>query len=153
MQKSLEDIQKDFNETLYRSRKQAIDRHNFETHMTHYKAVVGDYVVVARTHGPQTKISTNWIGLRRVSRIPLEVTVELENLLTASNKTTHVWRIKPDEDKIVGSAVQMRESAEFSDRIWYSYDKIKDIRENSNQFEVFVSWKGLSIAGESFEPL
>ncbi len=47
----------------------------------------------------------------------------------------------------------MQEVAEFTDRIWYSVDKIKGIREAANHFEVLVAWKGLAAAGDSWEPL
>lgn len=45
----------------------------------------------------------------------------------------------------------MREIAEYSDRIWYSVEKIKDVKESTNGFEVLVSWKGLSSSGDSWE--
>ncbi len=47
----------------------------------------------------------------------------------------------------------MKEVAEFTDRIWYSVDNVKDIREAADGFEVLVSWKGHTIAGDSGEPL
>ncbi len=47
----------------------------------------------------------------------------------------------------------MQEAAEFTDRIWYSVDNIKAIREAGNHFEVLVAWKGLTAAGDSWEPL
>ncbi len=47
----------------------------------------------------------------------------------------------------------MKEIAEFSDRIWYNVDKIKDIREMDGTFQVLVAWKGLSSASDSWEPL
>ncbi len=47
----------------------------------------------------------------------------------------------------------MQDVAEFIDRIWYSVDKIKDVREAADRFEVLVCWKGLIIAGDSWEPL
>ncbi len=77
----------------------------------------GDYVVVARTQGPRTKMSTNWIGPRRVSRIVSDFTVELEHLLTGTTAVVHVCRIKPYADASVGTQAQMKEVAEFTDRI------------------------------------
>ncbi len=47
----------------------------------------------------------------------------------------------------------MQEVADFTDRIWYSVDKIKDVREFGGHFEVVVAWKGLTTAGGSWEPL
>ncbi len=47
----------------------------------------------------------------------------------------------------------MEEVAEFVDRIWYSVDKIKDIREAADSFEVLVGWKGPTTAGDSSETL
>eukprot|EP00171_Calliarthron_tuberculosum_P021806 IDg21806t1 len=132
VQKSLDDMHKEVSVTLYLSRKQAIERHNSKIYVISYKLVVGDYVVVARTHGPRTKMSTIWMGPRRVSRILSECTVELEHLLSESKSITHVCRIKPYADSLVGSALLMREVADFTDRI---------------------CWKGLTTAGDSWEPL
>ncbi len=47
----------------------------------------------------------------------------------------------------------MQDVAEFTDRIWYSVDKIEDVREAADRFEVLVCWKGLSTAGDSWAPL
>ncbi len=47
----------------------------------------------------------------------------------------------------------MEEVAELTDRIWYSVDKIKDIRETADVFEVLVGWKGLNTAGDSWQLL
>ncbi len=98
-------------------------------------------------------MSTNWIGPRRVSRILSDFTVELEHLLTGTTAVVHVCRIKPYADASVETQAQMKEVAEFTDRIWYSVDKVKDIREAADGFEVLVCWKGLTTAGDSWEPL
>ncbi len=66
---TLDQMHKDVDSSLSMSRKQAVERHNAKTHVVPYKATVGDYVVVARTQGPLPKMSTNWIGPRRVSSI------------------------------------------------------------------------------------
>lgn len=47
----------------------------------------------------------------------------------------------------------MKKIADFSDRIWYSVDKIKDLRDSGKCFEILVSWKGLTAAGDFWEPL
>ncbi len=47
----------------------------------------------------------------------------------------------------------MKEVAEFTDRFWYSVDKIKDIREATDGFEILVGWKRLTTPGDSWEPL
>ncbi len=47
----------------------------------------------------------------------------------------------------------MKEATEFTDPIWYSVDKIKDVREAADRFEVQVRWKGLTSAGDAWEPL
>ncbi len=75
---------------------------------------------MARTQGPRTKMSTNWIGLRRVSRILSDFSVELEHLLTGTTAVIHVCCIKPYADASVGTRAQMNEAAEFTDRIWQS---------------------------------
>ncbi len=79
--KTLDQMHKDVHSSLSTSPKQAVERHNAKSHVVPYKPTVGDYVVVARTQGPRTKMSTNWIGPRRVSRILSDFTVELEHLL------------------------------------------------------------------------
>lgn len=47
----------------------------------------------------------------------------------------------------------IKELADFSDRIWFYVDKIKDVREIRVVLEVLVGWKGLTKAGDSCEPL
>ncbi len=47
----------------------------------------------------------------------------------------------------------MQEVAEFTHRIWYSVEKIKDVREVADLFEILVCWKSLTSAGDSWEPL
>ncbi len=55
---TLDQMHKDVDSSLSTSRKQAVERHNAKTHVVPYKPTVGDYVVVARTQGPRTKMST-----------------------------------------------------------------------------------------------
>ncbi len=47
----------------------------------------------------------------------------------------------------------MQEVAGFTDRILYSVETIKDVREAAGHFEVLVAWKGLTTAVDSWEPL
>ncbi len=79
--------------------------------------------------------------------------VELEHFLTGTIAVVHVCRIKPYADASVGTKAQMKEVVEFTDRIWDSVNKIKDIREAADDFEVLVGRKGLTAAGVSLEPL
>ncbi len=102
---------------------------------------------------PAPKMSTNWVGPRRISRILSDFTVEIEHLLTTATAVVHVCRVKPYADASVGTPAQMQEVAEFTDRIWYSVDKIKNVREAAGHCEVLVAWKGLTTAGDSSEPL
>lgn len=46
----------------------------------------------------------------------------------------------------------MNEIPDFSDLIWYSVDKLKNMCELNGLFEILVSWKGLSTNGYSWEP-
>ncbi len=98
-------------------------------------------------------MSTNWVGPRRISRILSDFTVEIEHLLTSTTAIVDVCRVKPYADASVGTPAQMQEVAEFTVRIWYSVDKIKDVREAASHFEVLVAWKGLTTARDSWEPL
>ncbi len=95
----------------------AVERHNAKTHVVPYKPTVEDYVAVARTHGPRTKMSTNWVGPRRISLFLSDFTVEIELLLTSTTVVVHVCRVKPYADASVGTPAQMQEVAEFTDRI------------------------------------
>ncbi len=79
--------------------------------------------------------------------------VELEHLLTGTTAVVHVCCIKPYADAPVGTKAQMKEVAEFTDRILYSVDNIKDIREAADGFEFLVGWKGLTTPGDSQESL
>jgi len=150
---SLDNMHKSVSETLSDSRIQAVDRHNRRTHVRPCNPSVGDYVVFARTRGPRTKMSANWVGPRRVSKVLSDFTVELEHLLTEETLTVHVSRIKMYSEGLVGHQVELEDIADFTDRIWYSVDKIKDVRSTSGNFEVLVSWKGLTSHGDSWEPL
>ncbi len=125
---------KDVDQTPWASRKSAVERHNAKTHVVTYKPTVGDYVFVARTHGPRTKMSNNWVGPHRISRILSDFTVEIEHLLTSATAVAHVCRVKPYVDALVGTPAQMQEVAEFTDRILYSVDNIKDAREAAGHF-------------------
>ncbi len=69
-------------------------------------------------------MSTNWIGPRRVSRILSDFTVELEHLLTGDTAVVHVCRVNPYADGSVRTKAQMKEVADFTDRIWYSVEKM-----------------------------
>ncbi len=142
---------KDVDKTLSASRKSAIEPHNAKTHVVPYKPTVRDYVVVARTHEPRTKMSANWAGPRPISRILSNVTVEIKHLLTSAAAVVYVCRVKTYADASVGTPAQMQEVEEFTDRIWHSVDKIKDVGEAAGHFEVLIAWKGLNAAGDSWE--
>lgn len=150
---TLDNMHKDVRCSLQSSRKAAVDRHNRKTHVRAYKPSVGDFVLVARMQGPRTKMSAKWVGPRRVTRILNDFTVEVEHLLNQKTEVVHICRVKHYVDSALGSTVQMAELAEFSDRVWHSVNTVKDVRESNGFFEVLVSWKGLSTAGDSWEPL
>ena len=65
----------------------------------------------------------------------------------------HICRVKPYRDAAVGESVEMRAVAEFSDRIWHTVEKVKDLRLSHGSFDVLVAWKGLSTSGDTWEPL
>lgn len=150
---SLDEMHRDTANRLETNRNQAVDRHNRKTHVRNFNPVVGDYVVVARIHGPRTKVSANWVGPRRICEICSDFTVKVEHLLTHKQEVVHISRVRPYRDADVGSTVQLEEVAEFADRVWHSVDCIKDLRETNSVFEVLVSWKGLSTSGDTWEPL
>lgn len=153
MQKSLDDMHKAVSITLNASRKKAVSRHNARTGVHPCNPSAGDYVVVARTRGPRTKMSANWVGPRRIVQVLSDFTFKVEHLITKQTEDIHVSRIKPYADDLVGQPAQMAEIADFSDRVWYCVDQIRDIREIEGEFQVLVSWKGLSTSGDSWEPL
>eukprot|EP00171_Calliarthron_tuberculosum_P005687 IDg5687t1 len=105
---ALDKMHKDVGNSLVRNRKQVIDRHNAKTHVNKYNPTVGDYVVVARTQGPRTKMSANWVGPRRVVRVMSGFTAEVEHLLTKDTTVVHVCRLKPYSDALVGSEVSCK---------------------------------------------
>ncbi len=82
-----------------------------------------------------------------------DFTVEIEHLLTSTTDAVHVCRVRPYTDASVGTPAQMQEYAEFKDRSWYSVDKIEDVPDAAGHFEVLVACKGLTTAGDSWEPL
>ena len=110
-------------------------------------------MVVACTHGPRAKVSLNWVGPRRIVTILSEFTVKVEPLLTKEVQVIHVCRVKPYVDSLVGHRVEMEEIANFSDRIWFIVDTVKDIRQGFYSIEVLISWMGLKKSSESWESL
>lgn len=70
-------MHKDVIEVLSDFRMNPVARHNARTHISPYLPVIGDYVVVAQTSGPRTKMSAKWIGPRRVVRALYDFTVEI----------------------------------------------------------------------------
>lgn len=150
---TLDSMHKAVNETLTTVRRRAIERHNAKTHVTAYKPNVGYYVVVARSQGPRMKVSANWVGPRRVTRILSDFTVEVEHLVNGSTSAMHVSRIKPYVDSLVGTNVQIKKVADYIDHVHFSVDKIRNLRESSGGFEALVAWKGLSSSSDSWEPL
>lgn len=146
---SLDKMHKEVNETLSDSRKKAIERHNARTHVYPWNVIVGDYVVVARHRGAKTKM----VGTRRVTQVLSDFTLEVEHLFTEEKDGVHISRVRPYADSQVGKPVKMQEIAEYSDHIWYSVDKVKNVRETTDGFELLVSWKGLSASGDTWEPL
>lgn len=67
MRTSNDDMRKDINVNFSRSLQQAIERQNYNKHAIHYKTDVWDYLLLTRTHGLRTKMSTDWIRLHRIS--------------------------------------------------------------------------------------
>lgn len=153
LQKSLDRIHKSVNITLYESRKKSIARHNVRTVVYPCNLVVGDYFEVSRTRGPRTKMSANWVGPCRIIQALSDFTFKVEHLVTKGREEIHISRIKPYTDALFGSTAQIGEIADFLDRIWYFFDKIKDLRETDGEFEVIVAWKGLTAAGNAWGPL
>ncbi len=98
-------------------------------------------------------MSANWVGPRRIVQVLSNFIVRVQHLLTNETEDVHISRVKPYTDSPVGSEVPLKEIADFSDRVWYSVDKIKDLRESQGHFEVLVSWKRLSVTGDSWKPL
>lgn len=138
LNEELDAMHKEVQETLLRTREQSIDLRNIKTHIMRYTPIVGDYIVVACMFGPRTKMSTHWVGTRRVTWILSDFTVEVEHLLQDFKKIVHIYRIRPYADALAGNRVHMK-VAEFADRIWHSVDKIKDIREISLE-RTYCGW-------------
>ncbi len=118
-------------------------------HVVHLKPTIGDYVSVARTHGPRTNLSTNLVGSRRFSRILSDCTVEIEHLQTNATAIVDICPVKSYAVAPVGASTQKEEIAEFTDCIWHPVDKIKRVREGADHFEVLVAWKALTRDGDS----
>lgn len=84
-------------------------------------------MVVSRTRGPRTKMSANYVGPRRITKYLSVFVFRVEHLLTKETEDIHISRIKPYADPLVGSKVHMKEIAEFSERMWYAVNQIKDL--------------------------
>lgn len=114
---------------------------------------MGDYVLEARMHGPRTKISAEWVGPRRIVSILNNFTIKVEHLLTQKIVVVHIFRVQHYLDSCLDYDVQMRQLAEYSDRISHSVDNFKDIRVQEGAFVLLVAWKRLSASSDSWEPL
>lgn len=65
----------------------------------------------------------------------------------------HTSRVKSFIDTYLGKDAALQEVAQFADRFWYSDDIVKAIRTHEENFQVHVSWKGLTTLGNFWEPL
>lgn len=98
---------------------------------------------VLRTLEPLSIIYSNWVGNLRVTGIISDFVVEFEHLLKKSVTIVHLSRIKHNEDALVGNPVQFKSIAELTDRDRFFVDKLKDIRDESENFEVLVKIKSI----------
>lgn len=125
-------MHKSVNESLYASRTQAVSRHNAKTHVRPLIPIVKNYAIVARARGPRTKMSCNWVAPRGITQILLDFTIKVEHLLTEHKEILHVSQVKPYADSSVGTPVEMRDTADFTDRVWFAVGKIKDVRKTQD---------------------
>lgn len=135
---SLDEMHRDVFVQLDATRLGAIERHNRKTHIVPYNPCTGDFVVIARMHGPRTKISANWLDPRRITHVHSDFILDVEYLLANKTEIVHISRVKPYLDSDVGNRVAPQEVAEFSDRGWHSVDVIKDIRLSRSIYEVLI---------------
>lgn len=56
-------------ESLVKTRRQALEKHNSKSHIVPYKPTVVEYVVVASTKSPRTNMFANWVGPLRIACI------------------------------------------------------------------------------------
>lgn len=106
-----------------------------KTHIRPCRPSVGDYVVVFCNVVPLTKMSGNIVVPRRIVHSISDLTFKIKHFLTEETSDAHATRIRPYADSLVETPVQIREIAEFSDRIWYSVDKIKDYLETQGIYQ------------------
>lgn len=149
-QDALDDMHKDVGGTLSSERKKAVEQHNAKTHVRLCSFSVGEFLAVAHQYGPRTKMSANWVSPLRIDRVLPDFTFEVERLLTKETEVVHVSRVKHYADSSVGAKVNMEEIAEITDKVWYSVDSFKNVRRNGANFELLVSWKGLSSGSDSW---
>ena len=114
---ALDKMHKEVDDTLSSERKKAIQRHNSKTHVRPCNISVGDYVVIARYHGPRTKMSANWVGPRRVVQALSDFTFKVKHLISQDTEVVHISRIKPYADSLIGTKVQMEKLAERTDKV------------------------------------
>ncbi len=72
------------------SRLQAIENRHAKTNVPPFHPIVGDYIVVARQNGSRTKMTTKWVGPRRMSTLKNNLIVEVENLLNDTFLEVHI---------------------------------------------------------------
>lgn len=88
--KTLDLMHRDFQAILKKSRKDAIERHNARSGVYPCNPIIGDYLVVARTKSLKTKMSANWVGLRRVAQVLSDFVFKVEYLLTGKVEDIHL---------------------------------------------------------------
>lgn len=150
---SLDAMHKSVAVQLDSARTSAFKRKNHKTYIIPYKPCMGDYVVVPRMHGPRTEIPSKWVDPRRITQILSDFTVEVEHLLFHKKEIVHLSHFKPSVNNQIVKPAQLQEVVELSDWVWYSVDSVKDVRQNDNEFQVFVSQKGFTSAGDIWQPL
>lgn len=138
---ALDKMHKKVNDTLWRLVLK-LSSVNAKTYIRPYNSMVVDYVIVARSRGSQIKMFATWVGPRRIVQVRSHSTAYVKHLLVWETSILHFRHINPYADQLIGTKVAMKELDEVDDRLWFSLDKIEDIREVKNGFETFVSWKG-----------
>lgn len=127
-------------------------RYTSKTHVQLFNPTVGDFVVVIRTWEPCTNISTNWVRLRRITKILLDYTVKVEHLLSGTTSVVHGSRIRQYMDSLVNSVATKLSIAKQSDCVWFAIERARDIRLINGKPEILVFCKFLRDSGDTWEP-
>lgn len=93
-------------------------------------------------YGFHTTVSTSWIGLRGITRVLSEFTIEEEHLISNDKSVKHASRVRLFLDGGNGSTATMEEMTKFTHGLWQSVNQVIYSRFIEINLGLLAYWKG-----------